>query len=100
MDVLIVEPLEPEVLQWIGARHTMRFAPELDRDARALRQALFNVHALIAPPSVTLDAQALKSTFTGLLEQARLIAPRYQDEIVTRSRGIDTRQLTAMIGKF
>jgi D-3-phosphoglycerate dehydrogenase / 2-oxoglutarate reductase len=59
MDVLIVEPLEPEVLQWIAARHTMRFAPELDRDARALRQALFNVHALIAPPSVTLDAQAL-----------------------------------------
>jgi len=48
----------------------------------------------------TLDAQALKSTFTGLLEEARLIAPRYQDEIVTRSRGIDTRQLTAMIGKF
>ena len=48
----------------------------------------------------TLDAQALKSTFTGLLEEARLIAPRYQEEIVTRSRGIDTRQLTAMIGKF
>jgi len=59
MDVLIVEPLEPEVLQWIGARHATRFAPGLDRDARALRQALFNVHALIAPPSVTLDAQAL-----------------------------------------
>ena len=48
----------------------------------------------------TLDAQALKSTFKGLLEEARILAPRYQDEIVARSRGIDTRQLTAMIGKF
>jgi phosphoglycerate dehydrogenase-like enzyme len=59
MDVLIVEPLEPEVLRWIEARHPVRFAPELERDPRALRQALFNVRALIAPPSVALDAQAL-----------------------------------------
>jgi phosphoglycerate dehydrogenase-like enzyme len=59
MDVLIVEPLEPEVLQWIDARHPVRFAPQLERDPRALRQALFNVRALIAPPSVALDAQAL-----------------------------------------
>ena len=59
MDVLIVEPLEPEVLQWIDARHPVRFAPELERDPRGLRQALFNVRALIAPPSVALDAQAL-----------------------------------------
>ena len=59
MDVLIVEPLEPEVLQWIDARHPVRFAPELEKDPRALRQTLFNVRALIAPPSVGLDAQAL-----------------------------------------
>jgi D-3-phosphoglycerate dehydrogenase len=59
MDVLIVEPLEPEVLQWLGARHPVRYAPELERDARALRQAMFNVRALIAPSSVALDAQAL-----------------------------------------
>ena len=59
MDVLIIEPLEPEVLQWIDARHPVRFAPELERDPRGLRQALFNVRALIAPPSVALDAQAL-----------------------------------------
>ena len=59
MDVLIVEPLEPEVLQWIDARHPVRLAPELERDPPALRRALFNVRALIAPPSVALDAQAL-----------------------------------------
>lgn len=59
VDVLIVEAMEPEVLQWLGARHPVRFAPEFERDGRALRQALFNVRALIAPPSVALDAQAL-----------------------------------------
>ena len=59
MDILILEPLEPEVLQWIDARHPVRFAPELQHDARALRQALVNVRALIAPPSLALDAQAL-----------------------------------------
>lgn len=60
MDVLIVEPMEPEVLQWIGARHPMRYAPQLERDPRALRQALFNVRALIIPSSVALDASALQ----------------------------------------
>ena len=59
MDVLIVEPIEPEVLQWLEARYPVRFAPHYERDGRALRQALFNVRALIAPPSVALDAQAL-----------------------------------------
>ena len=55
MDVLIVEPLEPDVMQWLGERHAVRYAPELARDARALRQALFNVRALVIPPSVALD---------------------------------------------
>ena len=59
MDVLIVEPLEPEVMQWLGERHAVRYAPELARDPRALRQALFNVRALIIPSSVALDAQVL-----------------------------------------
>ncbi len=59
MDVLIVEPLEPEVMQWLGERHAVRYAPELAREPRALRQALFNVRALVIPPSVALDAQVL-----------------------------------------
>ena len=37
----------------------MRYAPELARDPRGFRQALFNVRALIIPPSVALDASAL-----------------------------------------
>ncbi|CAG1019404.1 D-3-phosphoglycerate dehydrogenase / 2-oxoglutarate reductase [Burkholderiaceae bacterium] len=59
MDLLIVEPLEAEVTQWLGERHSVQYAPELARDPRAFRQALYNVRAMIIPPSVTLDAQAL-----------------------------------------
>ncbi|HET6600027.1 MAG TPA: NAD(P)-dependent oxidoreductase [Burkholderiaceae bacterium] len=59
MDLLIVEPLEAEVTEWLKARYTVRYAPELASDPRAFRQALYNVRAMIVPPSVTLDAQAL-----------------------------------------
>ena len=59
MDVLIVEPLEPEVMQWLVERHAVRYAPDLARDPRALRQALFNVRALIVPASVAIDTAAL-----------------------------------------
>lgn len=59
MDLLIVEPLEAEVTEWLQARYTVRYAPELASDPRAFRQALYNVRAMIVPPSVTLDAQAL-----------------------------------------
>ncbi len=59
MDLLIVEPLEDEVMQWLGARHPLRYAPELALDPRAFRQALYNVRAAIVPPSVPVDSQAL-----------------------------------------
>ncbi len=59
MDVLVVEPLEPDVMQWLGDRHTLRYAPELARDARGLRQALFDVRSMVIPPSVAIDAQVL-----------------------------------------
>lgn len=57
--ILIVEPLDPEVMQWLVARHAVRYAPDLARDPRGLRQALRNVQALIIPPTVALDADAL-----------------------------------------
>ncbi len=59
MVVLIVEPLDPDVMQWLVARHAVRYAPDLARDPRALRQALHNVRALIIPPTVAIDATAL-----------------------------------------
>ena len=49
MNLLIVEPLETDVMQWLESRHELRFAPELALEPRALRQALFNVRAMIVP---------------------------------------------------
>ncbi len=59
MDLLIIEPLEAEVMQWLESRYAVRYAPEFATDPRAFRQALYNVRALVVPPSVTIDAQAL-----------------------------------------
>jgi D-3-phosphoglycerate dehydrogenase / 2-oxoglutarate reductase len=59
MDLLIIEPLEAEVVQWLEARYAIRYAPELASDPRALRQVLYNVRAMIVPPSVTIDSQTL-----------------------------------------
>jgi D-3-phosphoglycerate dehydrogenase / 2-oxoglutarate reductase len=59
MDLLIVEPLEDEVMQWLAARHPLRYAPELALEPRAFRQSLYNVRAAIVPPSVPIDAQTL-----------------------------------------
>ena len=59
MDVLIVEPLEAEVIEWLNERHSVQYAPELGADPRAFRQALYNVHALIVPPSVAIDSAVL-----------------------------------------
>jgi len=60
MDVLIVEPLDGNVLQWLAARHAVRYAPELANDRRGFRQALATARAIVIPPSVTLDAQAVQ----------------------------------------
>jgi phosphoglycerate dehydrogenase-like enzyme len=61
MDLLIVESLEDEVTQWLSERHSVRYAPELAQDARALREALSEVRALIIPSSVALDMRLLRS---------------------------------------
>ena len=59
MDLLIVEPLDAEVMQWLRSRYALRYTPELAADPRALRQALYNVRSMIVPPSVTIDAATL-----------------------------------------
>ena len=61
MDLLIVEPLEPEVVQWLAARYRVRLAPELVRDPLGLRRALFQVRALISPSAVAIDAATLRA---------------------------------------
>lgn len=59
MDLLIVEPLEPEVVQWLEVRYRVRVAPQLAREPLALRRAIAPVRAMITPPSVALDEATL-----------------------------------------
>lgn len=60
MDLLVVEPLEDEVMQWLETRHEVRYSPELVGDPRAFRQSLSKVRALILPPSIALDSKVLQ----------------------------------------
>lgn len=59
MVVLIIEPLDPDVMQWLVSRHPVRYAPELAHDPQALRRALPLVRALVVPSTVALDAETL-----------------------------------------
>lgn len=60
MDVLVVEPMEAEVLQWLAARQSLRYAPELAAQPSAFRHELGRVRALVIPPSVAIDAAVLQ----------------------------------------
>ncbi len=60
MDVLIVESLDGDVLQWLEARHAVHFAPELAQDQAAFATALSLTRAVVIPPSTGLDAAMLK----------------------------------------
>ena len=60
MDVLIVESLDADVLQWLEARHAVHFAPELAQDHAAFSTALALTRAAVIPPSTGLDAAMLK----------------------------------------
>ncbi|HWH73185.1 MAG TPA: NAD(P)-dependent oxidoreductase [Methylibium sp.] len=73
MDLLIVDAIESEVLQWLEARHRVRHAPELAREPRALRQSLFNVRGLVLPSSVRIDEETL--SFAPLLRVVARVAP-------------------------
>lgn len=96
MDLLIIEPLEVEVMQWLDARYALRYAPELASDPRAFRQALYNVRALIVPPSVTIDAQALH--YAPVLRAVGRVSAGAENidlEACARSRVEVVRALTA-----
>ena len=59
MDVLIVEPLDADVLHWLSARHAVQLMPELAQDPQGFKRALARARAIVIPPSVPLDARAL-----------------------------------------
>ena len=59
MDLLVVDALEADVLDWLGLRHSIRHAPELAHAPRDFRRSLYNVRATIVPASLTIDAETL-----------------------------------------
>jgi D-3-phosphoglycerate dehydrogenase len=60
MDILIVESLHPEVLQWLQTRHPVHVAPGLAQDPQAFRRALTTARAAIIPAQVSVDAAVLQ----------------------------------------
>ena len=61
MDLLIVEPLEPEVVQWLDVRYRVQYAPQLAREPLVLRRSISQVRAMIIPPSVAVDVAVLRA---------------------------------------
>lgn len=59
MDLLVVDTLESDVMQWLGSRHSVRHAPGLAHEPREFRRALYNVRSAIVPASVTIDTETL-----------------------------------------
>jgi uncharacterized protein (DUF697 family) len=45
----------------------------------------------------TLDTATLKQTFTGLLEEARLLAPNYRSQIEQKAGTIDLKSLASLV---
>jgi D-3-phosphoglycerate dehydrogenase / 2-oxoglutarate reductase len=59
MDLLIIDTIHPEVLEWLSLQHEVRYAPELVFDGRELRLALHKARAVIAPARVAFNESML-----------------------------------------
>lgn len=59
--MLILEPLDAEVLQWLAERQPLQYLPELAAVPTALREALGQARGLVLPASVALDARMLRN---------------------------------------
>lgn len=60
MDLLVAEPLEPDVLDWLQQRLVVDYRPRLTDDPSALAQALGQTRAAILPARVRIDARVLR----------------------------------------
>jgi len=96
MDLLVVETLEADVLEWLGLRHSIRHAPDLAHSPRDFRRSLHNVRAAIVPASVTIDVETLD--FAPVLRAIGRVSPGAEnlDVAACERRQIEiVRSLTA-----
>lgn len=77
MDLLIVEPIETEVLQWLQARHPVRHAPELATQPKALHEALAQARAAILPTLLRVDTDLIAGA--PLLRAIGRIEPGFEN---------------------
>ena len=73
MELLVVEPLDPEVLDWLSMRHAVVYAPHLAHDPFEFRASLARVRGMVLPPSVAVDRAVLRAA-PQLLTVGRLSA--------------------------
>lgn len=59
MEVLLLDPLVPEALNWLQERHDVTFRPELADDVTALRKQVYKTKALVLPSHVVVTREFL-----------------------------------------
>lgn len=59
MDILVLERLVPEAFEWLEARHSVEYRPELAADLGALRRAIYNAQAVVLPRKVVVTKEFL-----------------------------------------
>jgi D-3-phosphoglycerate dehydrogenase / 2-oxoglutarate reductase len=59
MDLLVAEPLEAEVLQWLQVRHDLHYAPRLTDDRKPLAEALAQARAVLLPAHIAVNSRML-----------------------------------------
>lgn len=59
MDLLVAEPLEAEVLEWLDARHEVFYAPRITEDPRVFLDAMARTRTALLPPRVAVDRRLL-----------------------------------------
>ena len=60
MSVLVLEPLEADVLEWLAERHAIQVAPDLADAPATLREQVAQAQAIFLPASVALDADMVR----------------------------------------
>ncbi len=59
MEVLLLENLAPDAVQWLQEQHEVDYRPELMTDVARLYEALHDVQALVAPPQLRINQTLL-----------------------------------------
>ena len=59
MDLLVIDTLDADIMEWLASRHRLSHAPALAFEPREFKRSLHKVRAAIVPSSVSVDAEAL-----------------------------------------